>query len=1740
MPAPYSAGSIFVSVVPSFKDNQRDIAREYQRRGEEASKAFSEGFDKKIAQDLPKAMEKAARGTRQAQAEAGETAGKEYSSAFRKTLVDGLKSAQTDLERLRGPSGSIEVPVGVDKKKFENQFNAIVRDVNLTRADVEVGADVGQAIFDVDRLINKMRELRDASTNPEVRTNLGAGLGAMETATTRARKMANLEPEAPTPTAPRQQGAFNRGLSTRLGAALQALPPVSVDADTSIAEKKIMRFRAAAFKMLDDLEAGIDVDTEQTLARVQAMMTLLEGVIETADPTAEIDASFNAAGALAQMKTWTDAVSPVEVPIEPEMGFFRARVATLLKTAGEALPEIPIDADSSDAQQEMARIRTELMTLSGDVKVGMDLDEVREKARTLQHELGALRRDNVELEVDVDAARAIIELQRIESAADDADRALDGSSRSADDGANSFRAFSAAVLLVAAAGPLAIPIIGAIGFSLAALGPLALAGAAGLGVFALATMGLSDAVSAMGEVQDNAAEDAKAYADGVRNAARSVASAEQGLANARRSAADSAVQSRERIVRATERVEDAERDLRDAQRDAQRAQEGLTQAREDYAERMLDLELQARGGALATRRAYMQLAEAEVAYANAMADPGATRTEREQLLLDLDEQKLRVDQVALSNRRLGEEQAEANAKGVEGSDEVVSAQERIEAANQRVGDTQEALSEAIADVAKAQADSQRAAADSAAAIEQAQARLVDAQLDYMDAIDATSASQDKLAESMAKLSPAGRAFAEYLFSLKPFFTEMRAVAQEGLLPGLQSWMQSIIGTYGPQLLSIVSVLSTALGDMFVGFGEALQGPEWAAFFDMLESKGPVFLGQIGQVLTNLGTGVASLMVAFAPAAEDFGNGMVRASESFANWAAGLRDSEGFQSFMEWWERVGPKVIDFFKALGGAVATLAVALAPYAEDLLEVVTVALNFIADMDPQTLGAIAIGVLGVATAFQTLVGLRALIAGFGTIIGLASAAMAVFNGTAVGTTAVLTGIAGIVAIAVAALVLLGIGLYLLWTRSETFRDIVTGAWNAIQAAVGVVVDWFQTHVQPVIETVLGAIGDFFSWLWRDIIEPIFAVWQVAWGVLWDFIMAMWENVGRPVIETIWSIIQELWDIIGPILTLIGMAFQFVWFLLQTAWETQGKRIFEDVMAIITWVWEKVIGPTLNFIAEGFGWLWGILQSAWETVGKPIFDLIEAIVVALVDVFQGSFDGIKAIWDALLDVFMAPIVFVVETVLNKGLIAGINWVASIFTDDDTWIDPIPTDWIPGRAYGGTIPGSSPHKRADNVLIRATAGEYMHDVDATNYYGEPLMDALNARLIPREALVAGLQGRAYGGLIDPMWARVSSQFPNARLTSHYRPGDPGYHGRRKAIDIAGSRPYPQAGSTQEMLTINRWIANTFGSGVAQLIHTQPGAINLLNGRPHSYNADTQAEHRNHVHWAMESMAGVFSGVGTGAEAMVEQSIWGKIADFISSPIDFLKNIVTNWAGNSLGSDMGQMLLNIPMDFAEGIVDSLLDLVGLGEASVGQVDVTDAGALGGSAMQQVASVAARYGWDSGAQWNALVRLVQKESSWNPAAANPTSSARGLFQKMTSIHGPIEPTAAGQATWGLNYIQDRYGDPVRALRFHDANGWYGKGGLIEGGVFGGLTPYLHDDGGVIDPGWNLIYNATRQPEASLNPQQLDNIQRIADQGGRASLIGQVTIPTIAQDPHEIVDELHHALDVADLGGRYGEKD
>ena len=95
------------------------------------------------------------------------------------------------------------------------------------------------------------------------------------------------------------------------------------------------------------------------------------------------------------------------------------------------------------------------------------------------------------------------------------------------------------------------------------------------------------------------------------------------------------------------------------------------------------------------------------------------------------------------------------------------------------------------------------------------------------------------------------------------------------------------------------------------------------------------------------------------------------------------------------------------------------------------------------------------------------------------------------------------------------------------------------------------------------------------------------------------------------------------------------------------------------------------------------------------------------------------------------------------------------------------------------------------------------------------------------------------------------------------------------------------------------------------------------------------------------------------------------------------------------------------------------------------------------------MAASYGWDSGAEWNALVKLWDQESGWSNTAQNPSSGAYGIPQALPYSKMPQSawPPADGghsdpvaQIGWGLAYIKERYGDPVNAWAHEQSNGWY----------------------------------------------------------------------------------------------------
>ncbi|KMS67290.1 hypothetical protein ACZ91_67425, partial [Streptomyces regensis] len=146
----------------------------------------------------------------------------------------------------------------------------------------------------------------------------------------------------------------------------------------------------------------------------------------------------------------------------------------------------------------------------------------------------------------------------------------------------------------------------------------------------------------------------------------------------------------------------------------------------------------------------------------------------------------------------------------------------------------------------------------------------------------------------------------------PPATRETAKAFTGLKSDYQAWSDAQAGTTMPvvtkglqllrQLLPtltpFVRAAAAAFGDMLdkVAAGTRRAGPKkWAD--EMAAASGTAlrdFLTAIG----NIARGFGGLMQAFLPASAGVTGGLVSMTDSFADWATGLKGSEGFADFLE--------------------------------------------------------------------------------------------------------------------------------------------------------------------------------------------------------------------------------------------------------------------------------------------------------------------------------------------------------------------------------------------------------------------------------------------------------------------------------------------------------------------------------------------------------------------------------------------------------------------------------------------------------------------------------------------------------------------------------------------------------------------------------------------------------------------------------------------------------------------------
>lgn len=200
---------------------------------------------------------------------------------------------------------------------------------------------------------------------------------------------------------------------------------------------------------------------------------------------------------------------------------------------------------------------------------------------------------------------------------------------------------------------------------------------------------------------------------GIDSARHSLAQSSQAVSDAQHSekqAADQVVAAQQAVKQAVQGVTNAEQQVAQAKRASLTAEQALTQARKDAAQQLADLKRQVTDQGDSEAEARLRVLDAQTAVNQAglqgrsLASLGPLTTANEsqfQLLLQLQEAQHNLNDVTAQGNQLRQQNASAQAAGVNGSQQVIAAQQQVTQAQQQGKQAAQSLAQAQAGVKQA-------------------------------------------------------------------------------------------------------------------------------------------------------------------------------------------------------------------------------------------------------------------------------------------------------------------------------------------------------------------------------------------------------------------------------------------------------------------------------------------------------------------------------------------------------------------------------------------------------------------------------------------------------------------------------------------------------------------------------------------------------------------------------------------------------------------------------------------------------------------------------------------------------------------------------------------------------------------------------------------------------------------------------------------------------------------------------
>ena len=232
-----------------------------------------------------------------------------------------------------------------------------------------------------------------------------------------------------------------------------------------------------------------------------------------------------------------------------------------------------------------------------------------------------------------------------------------------------------------------------------------------------------------------------------------------------------------------------------------------------------------------------------------------------------------------------------------------------------------------------------------------------------------------------------------------------------------------------------------------------------------------------------------------------------------------------------------------------------------------------------------------------------------------------------------------------------------------EGFATAAQERFTAVSEIVGEFITGFLEKVSPLapqIQEIIGTVGEIFT----EGINLVTALWDAGTQAL----LAAWEVVGPPIIDTVSTIFTAVTGIVGPALDTVKGLIKTALAILKGDWSGAWNAIKETVSSVWNLI-KGIVSGAISIVKNNIDQYLGLISSAWS----GIWDNIKVIASNAWDAIKDAVsNGIEAVYGFFRDLpgkitgalsGLSSSLYDVGTNMIKGLINGVKAMAGRVAD---------------------------------------------------------------------------------------------------------------------------------------------------------------------------------------------------------------------------------------------------------------------------------------------------------------------------------------------------------------------------------------------------------------------------------------------------------------------------------------------